>query len=285
MKRRIAQAYLKAAARLRETSLRNISIVIIFHRRILKIINYILPNFAEESQWIEYENSDLYINSDDTVSNALFSSGTFEPLVRKKLVECLSPGDVSVDVGGHIGHHTVTMRKSVGDKGTVFVFEPHPENAKNIRRTIVRNNWRNVYVYRKGLANKNKKAMLTGHKHNTGVYSIREDAGKNSYEVDITKFSDFFAESDTDRIDLVKIDIEGAESDVIYDMKNKNILTNIESIILEVHTDYLSEEELTDMYNMLSSEGTLQTLCGDRIKSQGKFMNIEHSTHIIWSKV
>jgi ubiquinone/menaquinone biosynthesis C-methylase UbiE len=61
--------------------------------------------------------------------------GCYEPETTRLLKRRLNEGDFAVDVGGHIGHHTTTMRQHVGEDGMLWVFEPNekmPDISKNI---------------------------------------------------------------------------------------------------------------------------------------------------------
>jgi FkbM family methyltransferase len=56
-----------------------------------------------------------------------------EQEVMQRLVR---PGDVVLDVGAHVGYHTIWLSKLVGQSGTVYAFEPNPEAARALQRTV-----------------------------------------------------------------------------------------------------------------------------------------------------
>ncbi len=82
---------------------------------------------------IEYEDSPLVIQAARSpCERSLYWRGEYEEHVRKAIHGHLSAGDVAIDVGAHVGHHTVSMRKAVGSAGTVVAIEPHPERYETL---------------------------------------------------------------------------------------------------------------------------------------------------------
>ena len=59
--------------------------------------------------------------------------GCYEPHVRHSLEVLLSPGDMFIDVGGHIGYHSVLGASLVGSRGRVIAFEADPRNFERLK--------------------------------------------------------------------------------------------------------------------------------------------------------
>jgi FkbM family methyltransferase len=51
----------------------------------------------------------------------------------------VSPGAVSLDIGGHLGIYTLLLAEMAGPSGRALVFEPLPDNATRIRKTVAAN--------------------------------------------------------------------------------------------------------------------------------------------------
>jgi FkbM family methyltransferase len=68
-------------------------------------------------------------------------AGTYEPHVRACLGALLEPGDVYVDVGGHIGYHAVAAAHKVGVNGRVFAFEADPMMYERLAHNLVQFPW------------------------------------------------------------------------------------------------------------------------------------------------
>ena len=73
----------------------------------------------------------LYCSRDDhAVLTGLIEGGEFEPGLRRLLERVLEPGMVFLDVGAHLGLHTIAAARRVGKSGHVFAFEPTPVPAR-----------------------------------------------------------------------------------------------------------------------------------------------------------
>lgn len=68
----------------------------------------------------------LNLVNEDSVSGRLRNYGEWESFQTELLQGFLKPGDAAVDVGAHIGTHTVAFSRAVGRNGSVFAFEAQP---------------------------------------------------------------------------------------------------------------------------------------------------------------
>lgn len=279
MKDWVGRRYYAFSDWVRTTPLADVPGVKAVHRVIVSVIDRLVTDAATDPQWISYGGSQLFVDPADHVSEVIYKSGRYEPAVRDSIRRILDNGDIAVDVGGHIGHHTITMRESVGEDGLVLVFEPHPRNSGYIERTIEKNEWGNVEIYEKALSDEADSSILVENPTNTGGSTLKSNED-NGYTIEIVKFSELFETLGMDTIDLFKIDVEGSEIDIIRDIKQ--ILPAIENIILEIHTKYLSEREKEELFAILSSTGKLQALSGKSIETDEAFREITHGEQILW---
>ncbi len=60
----------------------------------------------------------------------------YERMLETVYRAALRPGDIAVDIGAHVGRHTLPMAKAVGSAGKVFAFEPLPSIYAELRRTV-----------------------------------------------------------------------------------------------------------------------------------------------------
>lgn len=132
----------------------------------------------------------------------------------------LQPGMVVVDVGANIGEITLVAAKRIGVTGRVIAFEPVDAIAQVLEENIRRNAFDNVTVVRAGLADTCGSAPIfasygqsdTG-KENHGLGSLYGgvDDGPALQTIRLTTLDAYFQEHPIHRLDLIKIDIEGAE--------------------------------------------------------------------------
>ena len=118
-------------------------------------------------------------------------------------------GDIVIDAGAFVGQFTVAASRLVGNKGKVIAIEPDPFNRANLEKTIKANRLHNVIVISYGLSNKkNKIGWSVG-----GIISQR---GKSKmFTIKTTTLDVIFKELKIKNVDLIKMDIEGAEIEAI----------------------------------------------------------------------
>lgn len=123
-------------------------------------------------------------------------------------------GDVFVDIGAHIGKYALSVGKLVGKEGAAIAIEPHPLNFQTLVKNVRLNKLENVSAY--NLAAWNSDCDLKLFVGNVaGHHSIKEDGRLGWVKVKARVMDKFFKELGLNRIDWVKIDVEGAEWEVL----------------------------------------------------------------------
>lgn len=166
----------------------------------------------------------FYLDKLDSLG--IFRNQSFEELEKCVIKENLRPGDYSIDLGAHIGFHTITMAKIVGEQGKVFAFEPHPETFSILRKNVEANNCKNVILVQKAVSDCSGNASLFledegGNFLGSSLYHLR-GGGNNFVSVATTTLDDFFEvedERELSRISFIKMDIEGFETRALSGMK------------------------------------------------------------------
>lgn len=160
----------------------------------------------------------------DNLQRVLYCTGTYEPQVLAHLTHTLQPGGVFADVGAHIGIHSLVAARRLRQLGggRVFAFEPTPDSAAHIRRAAARNGL-DITVIERALGTRSGQVALFG----SDAYSdadtgVRSQYGMGPYlgTFPVVAFDAWAAEVGLDRLDAVKIDVEGAEAAVIEGMRN-----------------------------------------------------------------
>lgn len=127
----------------------------------------------------------------------------------------LRPGMVFFDVGANIGQYTLLAAKRVGGTGSVHSFEPAPLECFKLRRNVNLNGFENVVINQTAVCDTDGDVQLQICGHGLGVYNSigRPLASGNSATVDVPSVAlDTYAQSSAiGKIDLLKLDIEGAE--------------------------------------------------------------------------
>lgn len=136
----------------------------------------------------------------------------FEPWMWRYLR--LKEGDVFVDVGAHVGKYTVTAAKIVGPRGLVVAIEPHPENYKALVRSVRLNGLRNVVALNIAAWDRDCELELF-FAESSGRHTVKEGGGRGSVKVRARALDDVLEEVEVPRVDVVKVDVEGAEVEVL----------------------------------------------------------------------
>jgi len=124
----------------------------------------------------------------------------------------IKPGNAVFDGGAWPGDFTVIASRLVGPTGRVYAFEPNPEGAEYLRRMLKVNNCTNVYVFEEALSNNNQSSRF----FTDGMSSKLDTSGQ--IEVSNITIDDFVQK--TEQPDLIKLDVEGAEMDIVSAASN-----------------------------------------------------------------
>lgn len=153
----------------------------------------------------------------------------YEQLTRRIFLDLLRPGMTVVDVGAHIGYYSVLAAKKVGKSGRVHAFEPCPESAGFTRRNIRLNELDNVKVHQLAVGDRRCSRMfnITGSSDSHGFYKHPNTPTLATLEVSQVPLDDV-----VDRTPgVVKIDVEGAETEVLQGM-NRMLASSSELTVI-----------------------------------------------------
>jgi FkbM family methyltransferase len=166
-----------------------------------------------------YNGLDLRVYLGDALSRAVFVEGCYEPNEFAFLTTILEPGMVVVDVGAHEGIYSSFAATLVGASGQVWAFEPSSRERTRLVDNLCRNGLSNVKVFPLALADANGAGELNVASdaysgHNTLAKHFSESIPSIGPEaVELRKLDDLT--TGLERLDLLKIDAEGAETRII----------------------------------------------------------------------
>ena len=126
----------------------------------------------------------------------------------------LKHGDIFVDVGTNVGYYTILASRLVGVDGKVFAVEPVPSTVKVLKLNVRLNGAENVTVIDKAGWNARTKLKLKISMGEFGLSSHFRNDGLE-VEVDAIPLDEMLAHTNLSRIKLIKIDVEGAEFEVL----------------------------------------------------------------------
>lgn len=176
------------------------------------------------------------------VDERLISTGSFEPHISRIIRSIVNTEDVCIDIGANIGLHTILLSKLVGDEGKVYAFEPVPYNLKKLNTNLSLSRCNNVYIVDKAVADINGEMvinMMHENSYDQGSASLvmneflsEESKSLSQSKVKTIKLEDFVEINQLEKINFIKMDIEGFEywalkcfgKKVLLEMKPKMII-------------------------------------------------------------
>lgn len=217
---------------------------------------------------------------------------------RQQIERLVKPGMVVLDVGAHVGYYARICARLVGPGGRVAAFEPHPRTYATLRRNV--RGWPNVTAIQVAVAEENGTAELfdylmmsaSGSLHydedmlklQKAQLSERDIAPRISSDFPIEQYTvrtrpvdDVLAEAGIGAVDVIKMDIEGAEMGALRGMKQTIAASPRLALIMEYNPQALKafgNEPVAALQEVLAMgfsrvqaievNGTLTDLTGDR---------------------
>jgi FkbM family methyltransferase len=166
--------------------------------------------------------------------------GAWEPENAAFLAEHLGPGQVALDVGAHVGHFTILAAARVGGSGRVLAFEPAPSNLERLRRNLALNDLgRPVEVLPVALSARRGTASFFDDGGTDGtefsMVAPRQEGSGRAFDAAVETIDDVCAARQIERVDLVKIDVEGAEAEVLRGGERVLAASPRVTLLIELH--------------------------------------------------
>ena len=131
---------------------------------------------------------------------------------RYVFVSLLREGMTVMDVGANLGLYSLLASRAVGPSGKVYAFEPVPEIFTRLKEHIVLNNATNVIPVPIALSDEKGTVKMSVMR---GESSFFRHLSEKFVEVQVERLDDFVEREGIERVDAIKIDVEGAELKVI----------------------------------------------------------------------
>lgn len=144
----------------------------------------------------------------------------YEPGTTRLFQEIVKSGMVVVDIGAHVGYYTLLAAKQVGPTGKVYAFEPEQDNHAILLKNIGVNGYNNVVATPMAVSDRRGSSTLYVTSLDNGRHSMYHHGlpERGSPTVETTTLDSFLASEGWPSVDLIKIDVEGAEVAVLDGM-------------------------------------------------------------------
>ncbi|OFY26941.1 MAG: hypothetical protein A2X09_15080 [Bacteroidetes bacterium GWF2_43_11] len=165
---------------------------------------------------------------------------------NSEAVKSLNETSICIDCGAHIGRVSDIF---AGIGATVYAFEPHPQVFAQLSKRFEFNP--KVHCIPKGVYNKATTMNLYMFKYacddelfwaqGSSIYATNKEIDNLNYiEIEMIDLISFIKELNV-KIDILKLDVEGAEFDILENLIKNDLHNSIHHILVESHENEILE--------------------------------------------
>lgn len=182
----------------------------------------------------------------DIISREVCFTGLYEPQETAIVRSILRPGMTFVDVGANWGYFTLLAASLVGASGSVLSLEPDPRLFPMLEENLLRNCLEQVSALPVAAASGAGTLTLAGFDEageNFGVSRLvtGSDTQQHLFQVRADSLDRLLESEKLASVDLMKMDIEGAETFAVAGMSDSLSTGRIKRLLLELHPAQLIE--------------------------------------------
>lgn len=186
----------------------------------------------------------------DAISREVCFTGYYEPQETALVRSILRPGMSFVDVGANWGYYTLLAASLVGPNGRVLSLEPEPRQFSILQENVARSKLGQVTVLQLAAAHEPGTLALASYAEDGGNYGIsrivaNDDGQESVVQVSSDSLDHILRQQNLFSIDLMKMDIEGAEAFAIAGLEESLAEKSIKHLLLELHPIQLAEHGST----------------------------------------
>ena len=217
------------------------------------IIKKILKNLEKslKTEFSIIQGSKMYLDPGDSLDLSI--NGVYGELDTKIIRDNIKEGDIVIDIGANIGYFTLIFAQLAGTTGKVFAFEPEPKNFELLQKNVKVNDYSNTINENYAVSDSNGNVSLFLAKNGIVGHRISNfDINLNSILVKKITLDDYFTKLNLiDKINFVKIDVEGFEFGVLKGMtriieKSKNLKLFLEFNRVGIEAAGFDPKEILD---------------------------------------
>ena len=183
--------------------------------------------------------------TDEFHQQCVYLFGVWEPTLTRWIAKRLRPGDTFIDVGAHIGYYTLLAASLVAATGRVVAVEPSPSIFRALQKNLSRNRVKNVRAVRVAASDRaGVLKIFRGPSSNLGATTLVEELGFDIEDhVDAQPLSVALRPEEMRNVRLMKIDVEGAELEVLAGLLPLLPLARPDfELIVELHPMQLTQQ-------------------------------------------
>jgi FkbM family methyltransferase len=191
------------------------------------------------------------LDSDDDIGAW---AGEFDPEEETAVfLPLLREGMTVLDIGANVGFFSLLIAQRVGKTGRVYAFEPVPSIFARLKENIALNGFENIVPVQIAISSSSGRANMAVYHGSSSLF--RRVSGE-VVEVPIERLDDFVEGEGIERVDAIKLDVEGAELHVIRGA-DKTIRRFKPIMMVEINPDTLKAAGTTpqELFDAIVSYG------------------------------
>lgn len=225
---------------------------------------------------VEIQDHTMILDADDEgICRTLLAYGVHEHLsteafkreLRRLSAELDGPA-TALEVGANVGYFCLLEADILGDSARIYAVEPAPANVQLLRGNVALNGYEDVVTIERcafGRRTEPVELELSARSNRHAVRPARGDGGtaaKNPDDSDVHAVEQvsgerFLAERgvDPEEVNVVRMDVEGYESDVVAGMREVFTAPGPTLAHFELHPLLMSDVELDGILDLLADNG------------------------------
>ena len=158
---------------------------------------------------------------------------TFKEIFNKNIYNIKIPiiPSLIIDAGSNTGFASLFFKLKY-PKSKIIILEIESDNVRMIKKNL--KNFTDTDIIQKGLYNKKAFFKIEDPYHATNSFVIKEVSATESYDIESITIDEILLSKNADTIDILKIDIEGAEKE-LFKENYQNWLPKVKIIMIETH--------------------------------------------------
>ncbi len=183
-------------------------------------------------EFLDYHDKKLFVPGSHFAFDTIKGGYAPEGHVLSVFQRYVQPGQVVLDIGANIGFHTLPLGELVGPSGKVYAVEADLDNVVYLQTSLVENAAKNVTLFPVA-ASDGIGVIETAESLNTNSVFSRLASGEGNKVAVTVRLDDIIS----DKVDFIKIDIEGAE--LLACMGMERIIASGPKVLSEFSPSYI----------------------------------------------
>jgi FkbM family methyltransferase len=174
--------------------------------------------YGKQDTTVQFRGAQFVMPTKDITLTPSVMSGDFERYELDIFELACSAGATVLDIGANIGLYSVVAAKRIGPSGRVYAFEPVPENIAFLRKNLEVNGVADRVAVQEaaaGEADGELEIFLSDRQIGTHSAAKLAGGGGSSVKVPMRSVDTFVNNNGVNRVDVVKIDVEGYDFQVL----------------------------------------------------------------------